>query len=930
MAGEGGLVLISGDAGAGKSRLVADVLSGWPGCVLSGTATSGDSAYAPVVAVLRAVADAYGEDALPHPARVLLPELAIPWRDVDRGALVAAIHAVLRDVARRQPTVVVLEDLHWANAATAELVPGLAAALADEALLLVMTYRAEELPRMHPLRAMRAELRRIGRFPEYALGPLTAEQTRELLVGILGAEVTPELAAAVHDRAGGVPFFVEELAGALAESRTPDEQGGYGLAADNRLPLPESVVDAVLVRTTALRRTAGEAVDLAAVCGVRVDLPTLADLAGPAEVDRLLEAGLLREEDDGTAVFRHALVRDALYRAIPWARRRDLHRRIADRLTARAGPPELIAEHWIAAQEPDLARPLLLATADRYCAMHAYRDAAIAGRRALAIWPHGVDTQGRITALERLANCAELCGDLDSAVAVWTEVADLHLAAGELASAAAAHGRVANAVGLSGDWSRSAAAREAAAEAYAAAGQTGDAAAERLALAEQLASAAHHTRALDHAVTAGEEAERAGRTDLRAQALAVQGSIRASLGDGTRGVELARLGLELAVTEQLNEAAGVSHYELANALIHAAHYAASAEAYESASDLCRAHQLTGLAQACVACMSVAVRFLGDWDRALAVAGEVLGDQGASEVVRMVAQEETGLITALRGESRRVRGLLRPAADFGRRTGVFGIEVGATWGMAVAAGLRGEEDAAGRIVTTLLERCEDKEDWVFALPALRWAGTFLAVRGDLDGLARCHRLLAAAATRNSSAKVLSTLAHAGGELALLDGDAARASAHFGLAVERLRGITAPYEQAVSQLRWGVALAAAGERTRAVDALAGAYHTARGLGAKPLARECSAELAAMGEQVDRRLGRLAARSLEPGGLTRREREVLRLIAHGRTNRQIAQELYLSPRTVDMHVRNLLAKLDCSSRVAAAGRAAELGLVAPAAPR
>ncbi|MGH3737867.1 MAG: helix-turn-helix domain-containing protein, partial [Micromonosporaceae bacterium] len=99
--------------------------------------------------------------------------------------------------------------------------------------------------------------------------------------------------------------------------------------------------------------------------------------------------------------------------------------------------------------------------------------------------------------------------------------------------------------------------------------------------------------------------------------------------------------------------------------------------------------------------------------------------------------------------------------------------------------------------------------------------------------------------------------------------------------------------------------------------------------PLARDCAAELAGMGEPVDRRLGRLAARALDPAGLTRREREVLRLLALGRTNRKIAQELYLSPRTVDMHVRNVLTKLDCSSRTAAAGRAAELGLVEAGSP-
>ncbi|HEV2089361.1 MAG TPA: LuxR C-terminal-related transcriptional regulator, partial [Cryptosporangiaceae bacterium] len=78
------------------------------------------------------------------------------------------------------------------------------------------------------------------------------------------------------------------------------------------------------------------------------------------------------------------------------------------------------------------------------------------------------------------------------------------------------------------------------------------------------------------------------------------------------------------------------------------------------------------------------------------------------------------------------------------------------------------------------------------------------------------------------------------------------------------------------------------------------------------------------VDQRLGRLAARALDPAGLTRREREVLGLLVTGRTNRQIAQDLFVSTRTVDMHVRNVLAKLGCSSRVAAARRASELGLI------
>ena len=123
--------------------------------------------------------------------------------------------------------------------------------------------------------------------------------------------------------------------------------------------------------------------------------------------------------------------------------------------------------------------------------------------------------------------------------------------------------------------------------------------------------------------------------------------------------------------------------------------------------------------------------------------------------------------------------------------------------------------------------------------------------------------------------------------------------------------------------GVALAAAGDREKAIARLVAAYHTARALGARPLAALAAHELETLGEDVRRRLGRGAPR-LGDAGLTRRESEVLRLVSKGLTNREIARDLFLSPRTVDVHIRNLLAKLGCRTRTEAARRAAELGLI------
>jgi DNA-binding CsgD family transcriptional regulator/tetratricopeptide (TPR) repeat protein len=929
-AGHGGVVLVAGEAGVGKTRLVREVMAGWDGVVLSGAGVAGSGPYGPLVEVLRAFlrevpGGLSGEPLLAH-LGVLLPELG-PARGADRATLVEAIRHAFARVAAHRSAAVVLEDLHWADAATLDLLPALATLLEREPLLIVACYRNDGLHRAHPLRRTRTELRRAGRLTELTLSPLTSAETGELLAGLIGSGVSSRLVTAVHERADGLPFFVEELAGALAESdalRPVD--GVLDCVPDTELPLPEGVVDAVLLRTSELRQECGTAVELAAVFGVRVDLAALAELVPEGQVDRLLEAGLLVESDAEVAIFRHALVWEALHSALPWARRRSHHQRVADCQAARHAPPEVVAEHRIAAQQHDEARPLLLAAADRYRGAHAYRDAARLARRALAVWPAETDPEGRLAALERLGDCAELCGEAEEAVRVWAEVADLHSGARNLPGVAAARRRIANAYGLLGDWPAAAAAREAAADAYAAAGRPAEAAADRLALAQQLHSAAHNSEALEQAAAAAEAAEQAGRTDLQAPALALLGAVRAALGQTRRGVQLAQAGLELALAEQLAEPAGHAYYELAEALEYAAHYAAAADAYQSAFELCRSRGVPDLAQVCLACMSPVARLMGDWDRSLQICSEVLGSDQIPLLLRRIAEEESGLIAALRGDRRRARGPLRRATDFGHDQGIFGVEVGGLWGLAVVARLEGDERSAVGRVTTLLERCQVKEEWHYALPALRWAAAFGAERHDRDLVAEGHRLLAAMATRDSAPKVLSALAHAGAELALLDSRAEQAAEQFGRSMELMHDITAPYERALTHLRWGRALAQHGEQQAAVEKLTSSYRIARRLRARPLMQSSAAQLAGMGEQVDRRLGRLAARSLQPGGLTRREKEVLRLLALGRTNRQIAHELFVSPRTVDMHVRNLLAKLGCASRLAAARRGAELGLLGP----
>jgi DNA-binding NarL/FixJ family response regulator len=141
---------------------------------------------------------------------------------------------------------------------------------------------------------------------------------------------------------------------------------------------------------------------------------------------------------------------------------------------------------------------------------------------------------------------------------------------------------------------------------------------------------------------------------------------------------------------------------------------------------------------------------------------------------------------------------------------------------------------------------------------------------------------------------------------------------------LQGLEVPVDRSETERRAAAALAGIGRREEAVEHLVAAHRTARRLGARPQVERVADGLAALGERADRRLGRRAVAQAASGGLSRREVEVVRLVAMGHTNREIARELFLSPRTVEMHVGSILLKLDCRSRADAARRASELGLL------
>jgi DNA-binding NarL/FixJ family response regulator len=930
-AGKGGVLLIVGEAGVGKTRLANEILATSDLELFSGVATQrATPPYGPLIAALRSYLrlepDGLREcGPLRRHLALLLPELGRPPAESDRATLFEAIRAALAAIAARAPSALLLDDLQWSDDTTLELLAAVAGPLEQEPLLIVGLYRSDEIPRLHPIRRLRSDLRRAGRLHEVSLEPLSPEQTTALIARVVGGAPSRSLAMTIHAATNGVPFFIEELSAALADGgRLQEGMKGIDLVAGAELPIPQTVRDAVLLRTAGLQPEELDALEVASVAGIRFPLELVADLVGEAGLHEALERGFLLEAEPGVAAFRHDLVREALFHSVPWGRRRVLHGEFARRLEAMGGAPATIAEHWLAGKEPEAAWRSLLAASEASLAVHAHRDALHALRLAVDVWPEGEAAQERLEALARLGECAHLCGEFGEAMRAWREAADGCATAGDTRRCAEIHRRLASVYELQCRWDAAYAARDAAARGFVASGLPGEAAAERLAAAGNVQAAGRLSHALELILDAQQRARAAGRTDLEARAVALAGLVRARLGDVGPGLELARNALSLALTGGLTEAAAYAYEKIGMIREHTSDYRGAADAFTTAYDFCQEHGVEGTAYLCLGCLVVILRKTGDWERAEEVCRGVLASADAPRPTRCTAMGELGMIEVLRGQVRRGRALLADSFVQAERTDYLFMKMEATWGLAQADELEQEHDAAVERCRQLLAYARESEDSHYPVPALRWAAGLFGSRGASSEARECAEILARLASLTDNAEALAALAYVLGELALLEGDAEQAAQQFLQALELLRGIDVPVESAETQVRAGVALAAAGEREAAVERLSEAYRIARKLGARPLAKTVAQKLDRLGEPVERRLGRRAAAELERGGLSRRELEVLRLVAQGLTNRQIARDLFLSPRTVDVHVRHILAKLNSRTRTDATRKAGELGLL------
>lgn len=426
-----GVLFVLGEAGVGKTRLAlegARLAQAAGALVLSGAGFEFER-LAPYALLIEAWADHLRASDLPAARNPFLSFNPASGGDLqqDQLRLYASVRSSLDSLSSGRPVYWILDDIHLADPSSVHLVHFLARATRSAPLMLVATGREEEVRLGTPFYSLLANLHRERIARRLELERLDRAASREHLADLLGREPEEELAGAVYGLAAGNPFYTEEIAHALRE---PVPHGG-------KLPLPADLAATVRERVARLGKETETFLVAAAVAGERFDFEVVRRAAGlSAEealgaLERSLE-GRVVEDSQGSYRFRHALVREALYRALAGPRQLHLHLAVAEALEATSQPPEVqseaLASQFLAAGRKDRALPYLIGAGRRAAERLGLRESVFFFEQALA----AMDELGLPPGPDRFAL---LCGLGQMRVAL----SDLETAVSDLDAAAALH-----------------------------------------------------------------------------------------------------------------------------------------------------------------------------------------------------------------------------------------------------------------------------------------------------------------------------------------------------------------------------------------------------------------------------------------------------------------------------------------------------------
>jgi DNA-binding CsgD family transcriptional regulator len=965
VSGQGQVLLISGEPGVGKTRFVREVaavlrLEG--ASVLTGECyAEGGPPYAPLAQMIRDTFEHSSFAEINLPAETLRDLLSItpslrsrftdilPDQDFDPQAeqqrTYEGFEAFCTALCSLGSLLLFIDDVHWADTGTLFLLRNLARRGRKLPLLIVMTYRDSELESVPDLNRVLLDLNRERLAVQLKLERLSRQETHDLLAAMFGEEITPEFLDGIFHQTDGNPFFIEEVCKALVEAgQLSFMDGRWHRPAMAEVKIPQTVHSAIQARLQKLPDSTQDVLRIAAILGSDFDFETLKHACDLDEemlisaLERATRAQLIAEAPSGKAGtsrfnFVHVLIPTTIRESIIHVRRRRLHLRAAQAIEAiHPEDFEVLAYQFNEAGEVERARQFYVRAGDR-AQCTAPGEAARFYRAALDRWGNDEDPGGRAEIMARLGYCLWVIDDIQGSLKYYETAYTLFDSLGNHSQS----GEMQRMIGRL-YWQQ--AERGLALQHYHQALTIQEQGPQTLELARAIDSIAQmYMLAHDNAqgIAWGESAlslaEALGADDVIVSALNNIGSSHAQGGDFERGQSILRESIQRAIAAGLPQHASRAYYNLGVMFQRQCRYQEAEDMMKelyaySAKFYTRAYSHLALGR-----LMWISWYTGRWDVALNYRSQMHESRDVLYVIwekRLFAMIDLDL-----GMENEALGALEESLPSAVRADEFQTTV-PHWGqMARVYAALGQEaemmEAIDQTLKFIAARSYQSNESMMPLLIACQLTTVQGSSTSLEIAHACVHYLERHAGQFHTEEAQAALAEARGVLSLAEEHPLEAAEQFRRAVSKWEIIDRRYDQARALGYLGRALQVVGEAEDARAAYQQAGEIIAALGAQLDPQQRASFLAsAMVQEIHQAAEALPYTPLQKESrqaaslLTERELEVLKLVAEGLTNAQIAERLVLSPLTVNAHLRSIFKKLDVTNRTAAVHHATELGLV------
>jgi tetratricopeptide (TPR) repeat protein len=854
ISGEEQVLLVTGEPGIGKTRLVRELLAHVEvtgGQVVRGECfAEGGAPFAPFADILRrslAETTAAGvPEAILAELATFAADLALRYPGLAHNTEIdpasrqqrafEAFALFLEKLSARAPLAVFIDDIHWADAGSLQLVHYLARRIQRMPVLLILTYREIEIDENPPFARLLQDLTRERLAERLKLGRLSREQTRLLLQALFAEEVTAEFLDGVYTESEGNPFFIEEICKAILDSgKVAFEGGRWRRPGVQDLEIPQSIRGAILSRVAKLAEPARDTILMAAILGREFEFNTLRHATEMPEESLILaleaaeKAQLIaeaRRNGDVVFSFAHALIPTSLAESISVLRRRMLHRRAAAAIeTAHPEAWEVLAFHWIEAGDDERARLCSMRAADRAYASLARAEAVRHYRAALERWPAD-DLAGRADLLAKLGDCLLLTAAGGTSDA-YREARDLYRQLGDAVRVGEMERRLGRLYYEVGDRRRAMQHYQRALEMLEAGPATPELAMAYSSMSQMLMLASEY----DEAVAWGERAialaEEMDVEAVRVHALNNVGCSLTGLGRTAEGLAMLDESFERAVAAGLAHDAARAKMNIGDIFGNLGRLSEARTAYEDLIAFVAPYHVVGFEESARERLVQAHWLQGEWDIALRLEDELHQSGGVTGLTRIWGVSTEAMIFSDLGQPQRSLELLNDARDSALRNEELQTLIPFLSQTVRAHTLLGQAEEARPVVETMLHYMDASSHFDGSCgPALLEILNWLALLGrdSVPAQARaCLDRLERLAAQLYPADAAAMLAEARGLDAGLRGDDDRAADEFAAAAGEWGALGRPYAQAR-------ALAAASRmlaRTRDVLRAAEAASQARSL-------------------------------------------------------------------------------------------------------